>query len=214
MEPLPTPRRPGAAPDWIFPFTGYQDFSASNINQFQQLMFRPLYFFGLGSTAAYVPSLSLAATPVLVNANKTIILNLKGWRFADGQIVNAESVMFFLNLYDADPTGYGEYTPGVGIPDQVAGVSGSGLRVVIHMKVPVNPDWVLYNYLSEITPLPNSWDVTAPHVSGSCASGPYGAASTIASCKAVEAYLDKLAVYAPVPSPRAFGRAALMARGD
>jgi peptide/nickel transport system substrate-binding protein len=185
---------PGAAPDWIFPYTGYQDFSASNINQFQQLMFRPLYFFGLGSTAAYVPSLSLAETPVLTNANRTIILNLKGWRFADGQTVNAESVMFFLNLYDADPTGYGEYTPGVGIPDQVAGVSGSGLRVVIHMKVPVNPNWVLYNYLSEITPLPNSWDVTAPHVSGSCATGTYGAASTIASCKAVEAYLDKLAV--------------------
>jgi peptide/nickel transport system substrate-binding protein len=185
---------PGAAPDWIFPYTGYQDFSASNINQFQQLMFRPLYFFGLGSTAAYVPSLSLADTPVLANANRTIILNLKGWRFADGQIVNAESVMFFLNLYDADPTGYGEYTPGIGIPDQVAGVSGSGLRVVIHMKVPVNPNWVLYNYLSEITPLPNSWDVTAAHVNGSCASGAYGAASTIAACKAVEAYLDKMAV--------------------
>jgi peptide/nickel transport system substrate-binding protein len=185
---------PGAAPDWIFPFTGYQDFSASNINQFQQLMFRPLYFFGLGATAAYVPSLSLADTPTLANGNKTIILNLKGWRFFDGQIVNAESVMFFLNLYDADPTGYGEYTPGVGIPDQVAGVSGSGLRVVIHMKVPVNPNWILYNYLSEITPLPNSWDVTAAHVNGSCATGTYGAASTIASCKAVEAYLDKMAV--------------------
>jgi peptide/nickel transport system substrate-binding protein len=185
---------PGAAPDWIFPYTGYQDFSASNINQFQQLMFRPLYFFGLGATSAYVPSLSLAETPVLTNGNKTIILNLKGWRFADGQVVNAESVMFFLNLYAADPTGYGEYTPGIGIPDQVAGVSGSGLRVVIHMKVPVNSNWVLYNYLSEITPLPNSWDETAAHVSGSCATGAYGAASTTASCKAVEAYLDKLAV--------------------
>jgi len=185
---------PGAAPDWIFPFTGYQDFSASNINQFQQLMFRPLYFFGLGSTAAYVPSLSLADTPVLANGNKTVIINLKGWRFADGQIVNAESVLFFLNLYDADPTGYGEYTPGIGIPAQVAGVSASGLRVVIHMKTTLNPNWILYNYLSEITPLPNSWDVTAPHVNGSCATGTYGAAATITSCKAVEAYLDKMAV--------------------
>ncbi|MFY9783305.1 MAG: ABC transporter substrate-binding protein, partial [Acidimicrobiales bacterium] len=185
---------PGAAPDWIFPYTGYQDFSASNLNQFQELMYRPLYFFGLGATAAYVPSLSLAETPVLANGNKTIIINLKGWRFADGQIVNAQSVMFFLNLYNADPTGYGEYTPAVGIPDQVAGVSGSGLRVVIHMKVPVNPNWILYNYLSEITPLPNSWDVSAPHVNGSCATGTYGAASTTVSCKAVEAYLDKMAI--------------------
>jgi peptide/nickel transport system substrate-binding protein len=184
---------PGAAPNWIFPYTGYQDFSASNLNQFQELMYRPLYFFGLGSSVAYVPSLSLAATPTVSKNGKTVTINLKGWRFADGQIVNAASVMFFLNLYDADPTSYGAYTPGVGIPDQVATASGSGLRVVIRMKSAVNPTWFLYNYLSEITPLPDSWDVTSAHVPGRCATGAYGAASTQASCKAVEAYLDKMA---------------------
>jgi peptide/nickel transport system substrate-binding protein len=184
---------PGAAPNWIFPFTGYQNFSASNLNQFQELMYRPLYFFGLGASAAYVPSLSLAETPVVSKNGKTVILNLKGWRFANGQVVDASSVMFFLNLYDADPTSYGAYTPGLGIPDQVATASGAGLRVVIRMKNAVNANWFLYNYLSEITPLPDSWDVTAAHVAGRCATGAYGAASTQASCKAVEAYLDKMA---------------------
>jgi peptide/nickel transport system substrate-binding protein len=184
---------PGAAPNWIFPYTGYQNFSASNLNQFQELMFRPLYFFGLGASAAFVPSLSLAETPTVSKNGKTVTINLKGWRFADGQVVDATSVMFFLNLYDADPTSYGAYTPGLGIPDQVATASGSGLRVVIRMKDAVNPNWFLYNYLSEITPLPESWDVTAAHVAGRCATGAYGAASTQASCKAVEAYLDKLA---------------------
>ena len=29
---------------------------------------------------------------------------MKGWKFADGQTVNAQSVMFFLNMYKADPT--------------------------------------------------------------------------------------------------------------
>ncbi len=184
---------PGAAPNWIFPYTGYLNFSASNINQFQELMYRPLYFFGLGATSAFVPSLSLAYPPVLSDGNRTVTIDLKGWRFADGQVVDAASVMFFLNLYEADPTSYGDYTPGVGIPDQVAIAEGSGLTVVIHMKTAVNPDWLLYNYLSEITPLPNSWDVTAPHAAGRCATGAFGAASTDASCKAVEAYLDKLA---------------------
>jgi len=184
---------PGAAPDWIFPYTGYLNFSASNINQFQELMYRPLYFFGVGATSAFVPSLSPAYPPVMSDGNRTVTINLKGWRFADGQLVNAVSVMFFLNLYEADPTSYGDYTPGVGIPDQVAGASGSGLTVVIHMKTPVNPNWLLYNYLSEITPLPNAWDVTAAHVAGRCATGTYGAAATDASCKAVEAYLDTLA---------------------
>ncbi len=184
---------PGAAPDWIFPYTGYLHFSASNINQFQELMYRPLYFFGLGATSAVVPSLSIAYPPVMSDGNRTVTINLKGWRFADGQVVNAASVMFFLNLYEADPTSYGDYTPGVGIPDQVASAAGSGLTVVLHLKTSVNPNWLLYNYLSEITPLPNSWDVTAPHVAGRCATGAFAAASTDVSCKAVEAYLDKLA---------------------
>ncbi len=185
---------PGAAPNWIFPYTGYLDFSAANINDFQQLMYRPLYFFGLGDTSAYVPSLSLATTPVLSDSDHTVTIHLKGWTFADGQEVNAQSVMFFLNLYDADPTNYGAYTPGAGIPDDVASASGSGLTVVIHMKTMVNPQWILYNYLSEITPLPDRWDMTSAHTAGRCAEGAYGAASTKSSCKAVEAYLDKEAV--------------------
>jgi peptide/nickel transport system substrate-binding protein len=183
---------PGAAPNWIFPYTGYLNFSASNINQFQQLMFRPLYFFGEGSTAAFDPSLSLAGPPVLSDGDRTITIRLKGWKFADGQIVDASSVMFFLNLYHADPTGYGDYTPGKGIPDDLASASGSGLTVVLHMKSAVNPNWILYNYLSEITPMPNRWDMVSAHVAGRCALGTYGAASTDASCKSVEAYLDKL----------------------
>lgn len=184
---------PGAAPDWIFPYTGYLDFSASNINDFQELMYRPLYFFGLGNTSAYVPSLSLADTPVLSGGNRTVTIRLKGWRFADGQEVDAQSVMFFLNLYDADPTSYGDYTPGTGIPDEVASATGSGLTVTIHMKTSVNPTWFLYNYLSEITPLPDRWDMVSAHTAGRCAQGAFGAASTLASCKAVEAYLDSLA---------------------
>lgn len=184
---------PGAAPTWIFPYTGYQNFTASNLGQFQELMYRPLYFFGLGANAAYVPSLSLAATPVVSKNLRTVTIHLKGWRFANGQLVDASSVMFFLNLYHADPTNYGAYTPGVGIPDQIASASGSGLTVVLHMKSPVNANWLLYNYLSEITPLPNSWDVSAAHVNARCATGTFGATSTDASCKAVETYLDKLA---------------------
>jgi peptide/nickel transport system substrate-binding protein len=183
---------PGAAPNWIFPYTGYLNFSASNINDFQQLMFRPLYSFGEGSTAAFNPSLSLASAPVLSGGDRTITIKLKGWRFADGQIVDASAVMFFLNLYHADPTGYGDYTPSKGIPDDLASASGSGLTVILHMKTAVNPNWILYNYLSEITPMPNRWDMVSAHVAGRCALGEYGAASTDASCKSVEAYLDKL----------------------
>ena len=37
-------------PNYIFPFMSLAFFSVNNINQFQQLMYRPLYWFGNGNT--------------------------------------------------------------------------------------------------------------------------------------------------------------------
>jgi peptide/nickel transport system substrate-binding protein len=181
---------PGANPNYIFPYMGCSFFSVDNINQFQELMYRPLYWFGLKGSSAYVPSLSLGASPKFSAGNKTITIDMKGWKFADGQTVNAESVMFFLNMYKADPTSYCGYNGGYGIPDQVKSAHGSGNTVVINFTTSVNPGWILYNYLSEITPMPNSWDLTGPKTPARCASGVYGAASTNSACKNVEAYLD------------------------
>ena len=179
----------GASPNYIFPYMSCQFFSVDNINAFQELMYRPLYWFGLGSSGAFVPNLSAAASPVMSNGNKTITINLKGWKFADGQTVDAQSVMFFLNMYAADPTDYCGYNAGYGIPDQVASASGTGNTVTIQFKQSVNPNWILYNYLSEITPLPNSWDITAPGATSTCATGVWGAAATNTACKAVRTYL-------------------------
>jgi peptide/nickel transport system substrate-binding protein len=180
---------PGANPNWIYPYQSCTYFSVDNINAFQEEMYRPLYWFGLGSTATVVPKLSTADMPVMSNGNKTVTIKMKGWKFADGQTIDAESLMFFLNMYKADPTGYCGYNAGYGIPDQVTSASGSGNTVVIKFKVGVNPNWILYNYLSELTPMANSWDITAPGKTSTCASGAYGAASTDAACKAVNKYL-------------------------
>ena len=181
---------PGASPNYIFPYMSCKYFSVSNINGFQFEMYRPLYWFGLGTSAAVVPSLSLSALPVMSSGNKTVTLNMKGWKFANGESINAQSVMFFLNMYKADPTNYCGYNAGYGIPDQIASASGKGNTVTINFKTSVNPNWILYNYLSEITPMASSWDITAPGKTSTCATGVYGAAATKTACKAVEAYLN------------------------
>ncbi len=184
---------PGAAPNYIFPYLGCQYFSVATLSQFQELTYRPVYWFGTPGSSAVDYSLSPAKAPVFSNSNKTITIDMKGWKFADGQTVNAESVMFFLNMYKADPTSYCGYNKGYGIPDQVASASGSGNTVTIKFTSSVNPNWILYNYLAELTPMPNTWDVTAAGKPSTCASGVYGAASTDAACKAVEKYLDSQA---------------------
>ena len=180
---------PGASPNWILPYMSCAYFSVATINAFVNEMYRPVYWFGLGDTATVVPSLSLANQPVMSNANKTVTIEMKGWKFADGQTINAQSVMFFLNMYKAAPTDYCGYNAGYGIPDQVASASGTGNTVTINFKTAVNPNWILYNYLSELYPMADSWDITAPGHTSTCATGAYGAASTNTACKAVLAYL-------------------------
>src|SRR5580658_3281512 len=65
---------PGANPNYIFPFAGCAYSSVNNVNQFQMLMFRPLYWFGLGASANIVPKLSLAKPPIFTNDDRTLTI--------------------------------------------------------------------------------------------------------------------------------------------
>ncbi|MGD0853235.1 MAG: ABC transporter substrate-binding protein [Acidimicrobiales bacterium] len=183
----------GAAPNYIFPFYSGSWCTVANTSQFQQLMYRPLYWFGLGNSVLVQPKLSTGNQPVFSNGNKTVTITMKGWKFADGQVVNAEAVMFFLNMYKAVPTDFCTYTPKLGIPDQVVTAKATSANtVVIHLNAAVNPKWFLYNMLSTITPMPNTWDVTGPHTKANCAGGTYGASSTNVACTNVYNYLNKV----------------------
>jgi peptide/nickel transport system substrate-binding protein len=181
---------PQTIPNYIFPYMSCATFSVATIDGFDQQMFRPAYWFGLGDSAAIQPSLSVADQPVFSNHNKTATITMKGWKFADGQTVDAESLMFFLNMYRADPTAYCGFNGKYGIPNQVASASGSGNTVTIKFTTSVNPYWILYNYLAELTPMPNTWDITGPGKTSTCASGAYNAKSTNAACLAVVKYLS------------------------
>jgi peptide/nickel transport system substrate-binding protein len=182
----------GANPNWIFPFESCQYCSVDNINQFQDEMFRPLYWFGLGGSVTLVPSLSLADLPKYSNGNKTVTIQLKGWKFASGQTVNAQSVMFFFNMYKALPADFWGYNPGYGIPDQVTTITHTAMAVTVHFKVAINPLWITNNYLDQITPFPDTWDRTSSGQKSSCATGAYGAASTKVACTNVYNYLNNL----------------------
>jgi len=181
-----------ATPNYILPFYPPSQCTVTNTSGFQVMMFRPLYWFGLGASAGLQPQISTALLPKYSNGNKTITIKMKGWKFADGQTVNAQSVMFFLNMYKAVPTGFCTYTSGLGIPDQIANAHGSGNTVVINLKSPTNPLWFTDNELAVITPMASSWDRTSATQKSHCSTGAYGAASTIVACKNVQNYLNNL----------------------
>ncbi|MGH3198433.1 MAG: ABC transporter substrate-binding protein, partial [Streptosporangiaceae bacterium] len=153
---------PGFAPTWIFPiYTSAAD-DVNDVSQFESLMWRPLYWFGNGVEPTQVPSMSLASTPVWSNGDKTVTVTLKSnYKWSNGQPVTSKDVLFWFDEVKAavaeNAANYGPYSPGVGIPDQVASVTTpSASTFVVNLNKTVNPEWFWLDELSEVTPMPSA----------------------------------------------------------
>ena len=189
---------PQTPPNYIFPFMGLQFFSVSNINQFQFLMYRPLYWFGNGTSPNLNPSLSLASNPTYSNNNTTVVVKLKNYKWSNGESVTAQDIMFWMNMLHADKENWADYSSGA-LPDNLKSVTvDSPTQVTFTLTSSANPYWFTYNELSQITPMPVAWDIAATGAaagSGGCSAAGYGTAD--AKCDAVYNFLSKQAGYDP-----------------
>ena len=152
---------PSSNPNYIFPYMPLAFFSVSNGLYFQHLMYRPLYWFGTGTQPTLNLKYSVAKAPVYSNGNQTITIDLNHYMWSDGEQVTAQDVAFFLNMYRTNPGGYAGYVPGT-IPDDISNVIvKSPTELQLRLTSSVNSYWYTYNMLSEITPMPMAWDITA-----------------------------------------------------
>jgi peptide/nickel transport system substrate-binding protein len=184
---------PADVPNYIFPFTSSSYISVSNLEDFGWLLYRPLYWFGTGTSPTVNTSLSLAYPPTFSGNNVTV--KLKNYKWSDGQPVTAQNVMFWLNmLTSVGSLDWGAYT---GFPNTIV----SNVKVVSPTELTMTMDkayshyWFLYNELSQITPMPEAWDRTA--------SGPSHCSTDVSDCAAVYNYLNDqskdLSTYATNP---------------
>jgi peptide/nickel transport system substrate-binding protein len=183
----------GTGANCIFPFEGTQCYSVANYEDFEYQMVLPLYTFGGNSNTNVTVNyaLSPAGAPVFKNGGKTVVINLKGWKWSDGQTVDAKDVIFFLNMLEAEKAAYAGYSPGL-LPDNLASYSATGPdQVTLQLKQAYGSTWFTYNQLSIVYPFPLAWDVTsltgAPG-SGGCTTD--SAADGWAKCKAVYTFLN------------------------
>jgi peptide/nickel transport system substrate-binding protein len=181
----------GVALNYIWPFVPLSSASEYNTRQFQELMYRPLYVFGDNGTSVSVNyRLSPAYDPVYSPDGKTLTINMKGWKWSDGEAVNASDVVFWLNMMNAEPDNYYGTAAGL-LPYNLASYSATSANtVVLHLKSPVSSIWFTYNQLAEITPMPAAWDVTSAGAtpgSGGCAAD--SAADKWAKCSAVYRFM-------------------------
>ena len=112
---------PGTAPTWILPiYTSAAD-AVNDVNQFEDLMWRPLYWFSNGVEPTRDPSMSLANPPVWSNGDKTATVTLKSsYKLSNGQPVTSKDVLFWYDEVKAalkeDPANWGPDKPGGGHP--------------------------------------------------------------------------------------------------
>jgi peptide/nickel transport system substrate-binding protein len=182
---------PGVTLNWIWPFMPLTNANEYNAEGFEMLMYRPLYMFGNnGPSVAVNYPLSLANAPTYSADGKTVTISMKGWKWSNGETVDASDVIFWLNMMAAEPDNYYGFVPGL-LPDNLASYSATDANtVVLHLKSAVSSIWFTYNQLAEITPMPAAWDVSSAGAaagSGGCATDT--AADKWAKCTAVFNYM-------------------------
>jgi peptide/nickel transport system substrate-binding protein len=159
---------PGTTPDFIFPLVDGAHYSVANIEQFQRLMWRPLYMYGKNGKPVLNAAASLAQPPVFSNGNTRVTITLKPYRWSDGKPVTARDFTFLFNLLRANKKNWAAYLPG-DVPDNVKQVKVSGPRTfTLVLDRAYSPIWFTGNQLSQLMPIPQHvWDKKS-------ASGPVG----------------------------------------
>jgi peptide/nickel transport system substrate-binding protein len=172
---------PSSNANYVFPYMSGNYDSNQNLFDLQNLMYRPLFWFGQGSQPVLNTSLSLAYPPTFNGTKVTI--KLKHYMWSNGTQVTASDVRFWLNMETAVPADYGAYT---GFPSNVKDITVvSTTELTMVMDKSYNPTWFVYNALSQIVPMPTAWDRTA--------SGPSNCDTTLSDCASVYSYLNKQA---------------------
>jgi peptide/nickel transport system substrate-binding protein len=181
----------GITNNWIWPFYSITNASVYNGSQFQWLMYRPLYMFGnnTDNDVGINYPLSPASQPVYSNGDKTVTITMKGWKYSNGEPVDADSVLFFIHLAMAEKANWYAYAPTL-LPDNITSATASGNTLTINLDKAYSSTWYTYNQLAEINPMPAAWDVTSASAapgSGNCVSD--SAADGWAKCKAVYTFM-------------------------
>ncbi|HVA21823.1 MAG TPA: ABC transporter substrate-binding protein [Candidatus Micrarchaeia archaeon] len=153
---------PAVTPTYIYPLYPFADYTYANQSFFEALMYRPLYAFGDNGSPLLNQRASLADPPVFSNRGRTVTITLKPRRWSDGHPLTTRDVQFWENLLSANKANFGPYVPH-NYPDNVVSASyPTPTRFSLTFDRAYNHFWLLYNELSQITPMPqHAWDRTS-----------------------------------------------------
>ncbi len=165
--------QPGVSPNYILPLLASPYESNSNLYQFDNELYLPLYWFGDNGQPVLNQGLSVAQPPRFSDGNREVTITLKHWDWSNGQPITARDVIFWMNLVSAvtDPNAptlgsnsapgpsWAGAVPGA-FPENIVSYAQTGTyTITLKLNNSYNPTWYLYNELSQIYPMPQaSWD--------------------------------------------------------
>jgi len=159
---------PGSAPTWILPIVTAAANSVYTVPEFDYNMYRPLSWLVNGVSPKEVPAMSLVDDPTWSNGDKTVTITLKSnYKWSDGQPLTSKDVLFWWSLMKAalkeSPANWAYYTPGLGVPDEVASITApNASTVTMNLTKAVNPTWFWQDAIGIIQPMPShAWDIDA-----------------------------------------------------
>lgn len=154
---------PGAGPTYIFPIYPAADASVGTNQQFQQYMWRALWWSPKGASPVIDYSQSIAGPPVYSHGNKTVTVHLyPGWKWSDGTPITSQDLAFDYWVLEGavnktvggSPANYGDYTPGL-YPDNVTSVATPNASTfVINFNKGYNQNFIFLEELGALEPLP------------------------------------------------------------
>ena len=89
------------------------------------------------------------------NGGKTVVVNMKGWKWSNGESVDANSLIFFLNMAEAEKANWYGYSKGL-LPDNLVSYKATGTnQVTFQLNRAYSTIWFTYNQLGELKPMPD-----------------------------------------------------------
>jgi peptide/nickel transport system substrate-binding protein len=180
-----------ATPNYIFPMYTFAVCSTTNVNQLMDMLYRPLFWFGDNYRPTVDYNRSIGQKPAFTDGNKTVTVKLNSYKWANGESVTARDVVFWMNVLKADPST--EWCGSVPhyFPTNVTSVSApNASTVVFHLDKAYNPEWFLYNELSQVTPMPLAWDRTSLSQPAPTSDNGHLPDTTTTGAKAIYKFLD------------------------
>ncbi len=181
---------PGSGPTYIMPITPEQDFSVYTTDQFDDFMWRPLWWAPVGDEPAIDYSQSIAsAPPKFSDDNKVATITLNStWTWSDGQPVTSTDVAFFIDIAKAavnlSADNFGAFTPGEFPQDVVSVATPNATTVIVTMNKSFNQNYQFLSQLITITPMPeHAWSKTSQN-------GPIVDFTNPANAKAIYNFLN------------------------